>query len=66
MKRVLVRGPLDLVRQRGGEGVRAEVVTDGLVPCDGDDEIRPFARFRRSGEADGFHAPAGDMEAPAP
>lgn len=50
MRRVLLRGPIDLVRLTSGEAVRAEVVTDGLVPCDPNDEIRPFARFRRSGE----------------
>lgn len=52
MRRVLLRGPLDLVRRSNGDAIRAEVVTDGLVPCDPDDEIRPFARFRRSTDAE--------------
>lgn len=50
MRRVLLRGPIDLVRRSTGEAVRAEVVTDGFVPCDDAGEIRPFASFRRSGE----------------
>jgi hypothetical protein len=52
MRRVLLRGPIDLVRHGTGEAVRAEVVADGLVPIDVDDAIRPFASLRRSGEAE--------------
>lgn len=49
-RRVLLRGPLDLVRHETGEAVRAEVVTDGFVPFDDEGGIRPFASLRRSGE----------------
>lgn len=45
--RVVLRGPVDLIRPASGRPVRVEVVFDAHVPHDIEGVVRPFARLRR-------------------
>ncbi len=45
--RVVLRGPVDLIRPASGRPVRVEVVFDAHVPHDVEGVVRPFARLRR-------------------
>lgn len=47
--KVLLRGPVDLMRPNG-RPIRVEMVCHADVPHDVDGSLRPFARFRRHGE----------------
>lgn len=69
-RRVLLRGPLDLVRHGTGDVVRGEIVVDAFLPVHDEGEVQPFARLRRANqhETSSFLA-VGDRtlsERPAP